>query len=491
MRIRAIIETGTSGVSAALAAESLRRAAELGGRNVAVELRGPEEAVTAFTEKPESGEVLLLIGKPAQYPANAALPYTQATLEEVLEDAADVLSKLNKLLEADRSDADEALPPLIPALESASSQDDAVEWNFEAPVLPVVPASPAVSGQTSVYTHLAAAMSFLLPFAAAGGLLVALAHVFGAFGMGGVLGESFGGLAQAFKFIGASGALALLVPVLSGYIAFSLAGRSGLAPGMIGGMVCMLAGTGFLGGMAAGFAAGYAVLLLGRIFRTNADSAGTWASVVLPLVCAALTGLVAYYALGKPAGALVGVFTAGLDAMRALDPVLLGLALGVMTALDLGGPASKAAFAFAALMFAQGVEAPLAAVTSAAMTAPLAAALSVWLFPCRYSREERRYGLAALVMGLAAVSEGAVPFALRDPLRVIPALALGAAVSGMLCMLMGVTAQAPDGGLFMLGSIGRAPFYLLATLSGALTGAIAAGILKKPQVSEYFNCEKA
>ena len=333
------------------------------------------------------------------------------------------------------------------------------------------------------YKHLMTGVSFMLPFVVAGGLLIAMA-----FALGGINANdpaAAGTLAHALFEIGAKGGFALIVPALAGYIAFSIADRPGIAPGMIGGMLAANLGAGFLGGIVAGFIAGYGVAWLNRLIQLPKNLQGLKPVLILPLLGTLLTGLLMIYAVGTPVAAALLVLTDWLRAMQGSSAIVLGLILGAMMAFDMGGPVNKAAYAFSVGLIASQVYTPMAATMAAGMTPPLAAALATWLFRGRFSVEEREASGAAAVLGLAFVTEGVIPFAARDPFRVIPALMVGSALTGAISMAAGAELKVPHGGIFVLpipGAVTHVLAYGAAILCGTLVSAILVGLLKRPAV---------
>jgi len=331
------------------------------------------------------------------------------------------------------------------------------------------------------YKHLMTGVSFMLPFVVAGGLLIALA-----FALGGIHANedaAAGTLAHALFEIGAKGGFALIVPALAGYIAFSIADRPGIAPGMIGGMIAANLGAGFLGGIVAGFIAGYGVAGLNRLIQLPKNLQGLKPVLVLPLVGTLLTGLSMIYAVGTPVAALLGFLTEWLRAMQGSSAILLGLILGAMMAFDMGGPVNKASYAFSVGLIASQVYTPMAVTMAAGMTPPLAAALATRLFASRFTPEEREAGGAAAVLGLAFVTEGAIPFAARDPFRVIPAMMVGSALTGAISMAAGVELRVPHGGVFVLpipGAVTHLVAYAVAIVAGTFASAILLGVFKRP-----------
>jgi PTS system fructose-specific IIC component len=324
-------------------------------------------------------------------------------------------------------------------------------------------------------------VSFMLPFVVAGGLLIALA-----FALGGIHANddaAAGTLAHALFQIGANGGFALIVPALAGYIAFSIADRPGIAPGMIGGMLAASLNAGFLGGIAAGFIAGYGVYWLNRLIQLPKNLQGLKPVLILPLLGTLLTGLLMIYAVGTPVAALLAFLTEWLKAMQGSSAILLGLLLGAMMAFDMGGPVNKASYAFSVGLIASQVYTPTAATMAAGMTPPLAIALAARLFRNRFTAEEREASSAAAVLGLAFVTEGAIPFAARDPFRVIPSLMAGSALAGAISMAAGVELKVPHGGVFVLpipGAVTHLGAYVIAILAGTIASALLLGLLKRP-----------
>ena len=342
-------------------------------------------------------------------------------------------------------------------------------------------ATPAKAERTGPYKHLMTGVSFMLPFVVAGCLLIALA-----FALGGIHAneDAAGGtLAHALFEIGAKGGFALIVPALAGYIAYSIADRPGIAPGMIGGMIAASQGAGFLGGIVAGFIAGYGVEALNRAIRLPRNLAGLKPMLILPLLGTLLTGLLMVYAVGTPVAAVLAFLTEWLRGMQGSSAIALGLILGAMMAFDMGGPVNKASYAFSVGLIASQVYTPMAATMAAGMTPPLGIALATVLFRNRFSAEEREGAGATAVLGLAFITEGAIPFAARDPLRMIPAFVAGSALAGAISMAMGVELRVPHGGVFVLpipGAVTHLAAYALAIAAGTLTTALLAGLLRRP-----------
>ncbi|WDD91446.1 PTS fructose-like transporter subunit IIB [Burkholderia sp. FERM BP-3421] len=330
------------------------------------------------------------------------------------------------------------------------------------------------------YRHLMTGVSFMLPFVVAGGLLIALS-----FALGGIYAfddAHRGTLAWALFQIGAKSAFALIVPALSGYIAYSIADRPGIAPGMVGGMLAASLGAGFLGGIASGFLAGYAALLINRRLKLHRNLEGLKPVLIIPLLSTLIVGLLMIYVVGTPVAAALHALEGWLRSMQAGSALTLGLILGAMMAFDMGGPINKAAYAFSVGLIASHVYTPMAATMAAGMTPPLGIALATWLFRARFSPEEREAGNAAAVLGIAFITEGAIPFAARDPMRVIPACVAGSAVAGAISMVAGAELKVPHGGIFVLpipNAVSHLGLYAVAILAGTLVTAVAVGAFKR------------
>ncbi|MDE9461209.1 PTS fructose transporter subunit IIBC [Xenorhabdus bovienii] len=330
---------------------------------------------------------------------------------------------------------------------------------------------------TGAYQHLMTGVSYMLPMVVAGGLCIALSFVFGI--------EAFkesGTLAAALMQIGGGSALSLMVPVLSGYIAYSIAGRTGLAPGLVGGMLAVSTGAGFLGGIISGFLAGYIAMLLTTRLRLPQSMEALKPILIIPLVATLVTGLTMIYIVGNPVAAMMEWLTHWLKSMGTTNAVILGAILGGMMCTDMGGPVNKAAYAFGVGLLSAQTYGPMAAIMAAGMVPPLAMWLATVIARNKFDQSEREGGKAALVLGLCFISEGAIPFAAKDPVRVLPSCILGGAVTGALSMYFGVQLMAPHGGLFVLlipGAITPVMNYLGAIVIGTVLTAGVYGVVKK------------
>jgi PTS system fructose-specific IIC component len=275
-----------------------------------------------------------------------------------------------------------------------------------------------------------------------------------------------------------------LVPILSGFIAFAIADRPGLAPGIVGGFIASSIGAGFLGGIATGFIAGFIALWISR-WKVPKGIRGVMPVVVIPLLSVFITGAVIILVLGRPLKALSDGLASWLNGLTGSNLILLGVILGLMMAFDMGGPVNKVAYTFATTGLAAAAVATtgtnlqiMAAVMAAGMTPPLGLALATTIRRNLFSEAERENGQAAWLLGASFITEGAIPFAAADPLRVIPSCMLGSGITGGLVMLFGSTLRAPHGGIWVTPLIGNPLLYLLAIAIGTVVTAVAVIALK-------------
>ncbi|EOC0000037.1 PTS fructose transporter subunit IIBC [Cronobacter sakazakii] len=334
-------------------------------------------------------------------------------------------------------------------------------------------------GGSGPYRHLLTGVSYMLPMVVAGGLLIALSFVFGI--------EAFkheGTLAAALMKIGGGSAFALMVPVLAGYIAFSIADRPGLTPGLIGGMLAVSTGSGFIGGIIAGFLAGYVAKAISGKVKLPQSMEALKPILIIPLFSSLIVGLAMIYVIGTPVAKILAGLTAWLQGMGTANAVLLGAILGAMMCTDMGGPVNKAAYAFGVGLLSSQVYAPMAAIMAAGMVPPLAMGIATLVARRKFDKGQQEGGKAALVLGLCFISEGAIPFAARDPMRVIPCCIVGGALTGAISMAIGAKLMAPHGGLFVLlipGAISPVLGYLLAIVAGSLLAGLVYAFLKRPE----------
>ena len=334
------------------------------------------------------------------------------------------------------------------------------------------------SQTVGLYKHLLTGVSYMLPVVVAGGLLIALSFIFGI--------EAFkekGTLAEALMSIGGGAAFHIMVAVLAGYIAFSIADRPGLAPGLIGGMLASNIGAGFLGGILAGFLAGYAAKWIVENISLPKNLEGLMPVLVVPLLATLFVGLIMIYVVGEPVSLINESLKSFLEGMSGSNAVLVGLIIGLMMAFDMGGPVNKAAYTVSVGLLATGVTGPIAAAMAAGMTPPLGLFLATVIAKNRFEASEHQAGKAAGVLGLCFITEGAIPFAVKDPLRVIPSLMAGSATAGAMSMGLGCTLAAPHGGIFVLAipnAVTNLGMYGLSIIAGTIVTAVALVILKKP-----------
>ncbi|KAF1680970.1 MULTISPECIES: PTS fructose transporter subunit IIABC [Bacillus] len=333
---------------------------------------------------------------------------------------------------------------------------------------------------STFYKHLMSGVSNMLPFVVGGGILVAISFFWG-INSSNPDDPTYNTFAAALKFIGGDNALGLIVAVLAGFIAMSIADRPGFAPGMVGGFMATQANAGFLGGLIAGFLAGYIVVLLKKAFVFIPQSLdGLKPVLIYPLLGIFLTGIIMRFIVNTPVAAFMDFLTNWLESLGTGNLVLMGIILGGMMAIDMGGPLNKAAFTFGIAMIDAGNYAPHAAIMAGGMVPPLGIALATTIFRSKFSKRDREAGITCYFMGAAFVTEGAIPFAAADPLRVIPAAVVGAAVTGGLTEFFRVTLPAPHGGVFVAFITNHPLLYLLSILIGAVVMAVILGIIKKP-----------
>jgi PTS system fructose-specific IIC component len=331
-------------------------------------------------------------------------------------------------------------------------------------------------------------VSYMIPFVAAGGLLIALGFLFGGYeiadnGQDIALNNSLtnlpdGGLTQylgAILFTLGGLAFSFLVPALAGYISFAIADRPGIAPGFTAGALAVFVGGGFIGGIVGGVIAGFAALWISSI-DVPPWLRGLMPVVIIPLVASLSVGLIMFFLIGRPLAWVNTSLTDWLNGLTGTSAVFLGVILGLMMCFDLGGPVNKAAYAFATAGLAAATTASfeiMAAVMAAGMVPPLAMALATTIRPGLFSEPEKENGRAAWLLGASFISEGAIPFAAADPLRVIPSMMFGGAITGALCMAFGVTLRAPHGGIFVFFAIGNLAMFLIALVAGTVVSALA------------------
>ncbi|PEJ53305.1 PTS fructose transporter subunit IIC [Bacillus sp. AFS002410] len=326
---------------------------------------------------------------------------------------------------------------------------------------------------SGIYKHLMNGVSNMLPFVVGGGILIALAFAFGGI-------HTKGPIAELLMKIGGTGAFSYLVPILAGFIASSIADRPGFVPGVVGGFLASSAGAGFLGGLIAGFLAGYVVLGLKKVFSKLPNSLEGIKPVLLyPVFGLLITGILMELVVNPPVTFLNTALTHWLNSLNGGNAILLGLLLGGMMAVDMGGPINKAAFTFGIAAIAANNFGPHAAVMAGGMVPPLGIAFATTIFKSKFTEMERKSGITNYIMGISFITEGAIPFAAADPVRVIVSSVVGSSIAGGLAMAFGITLPAPHGGAFVIPLVNKPLLYILAILIGSIITAIMLGIWKK------------
>ncbi|MEI2769859.1 MAG: PTS fructose-like transporter subunit IIB [Candidatus Competibacter sp.] len=447
-----------------MAAEGLEQGAKSQGHAVKIETQGSVGAKNTLTAEDIAAADLVIIAADTQVDKSrfAGKRIYEASTKAAIHDGAELVRKA--IAEAKVAGGATAGATIEDQVKQAKAQQAAA--------------------RTGVYKHLMTGVSYMLPFVVAGGLLIAISFALG--GINVYDDAHKGTLGWTLFQIGAKAGFALMVPVLAGFIAYSIADRPGITPGMIGGMIASAIGSGFLGGIAAGFLAGYIVKFLSDNLPLPRTLAGLKPVLILPLLGTTIVGLLMYYVVGEPVAAALAAITSWLKSMQGTNAAFLGLLLGAMMAFDMGGPVNKAAYAFATGLITSQTDpiyGPMAAVMAAGMTPPLGLALAALLFKNRFSLDEREAAGATAALGISFITEGAIPYAAKDPLRVIPALMIGSALTGAIAMVAGCELRVPHGGVFVLpipNAVTHLGPYLLAIVAGTLVTTAALFFLKKP-----------
>lgn len=331
-----------------------------------------------------------------------------------------------------------------------------------------------------IYKHLMNGVSHMLPFVIGGGILIALAFLFDSYEINPATFGSNTPFSALLKGIG-DAAFGFMLPVLAGYIAMSIGDRPALVVGFVGGYLSDIGGSGFLGALFAGFIAGYLILGLKKIFaRLPQSLEGIKPVLLYPLFGVLFIGVLIVFAINPPVSLLNQFMTDGLNQMSGTSKVFLGVVLGGMMAIDMGGPINKAAYIFGTAAIASGQYDIMASVMIGGMVPPLSIALATTFFRNCFTKQEQQSGISNYVMGLSFITEGAIPYAAADPIRVIPSCLVGSAIAGGLSMFFACTLRAPHGGIFVLPVIGNGVMYLISLAIGAVVGMLLLGILKKP-----------
>ncbi|WP_411333703.1 fructose-specific PTS transporter subunit EIIC [Metabacillus indicus] len=421
---------------------------------------------------------------PIKVETNGSGGIKNALTEEEIAEAAAIIVAADKQVEMDRFAGKHVIQ--VPVAQGIRKPQELIQkaLDQDAPIFKASgepkKSAEGKSGRSGFYKHLMSGVSNMLPFVVGGGILIALSFVFG-INAADPKDSSYHPIAEALSTIGGGNAFYLMIPVLAGFIAMSIADRPGFAPGMVGGLMAATGGAGFLGGLIAGFLAGYLVVGLKKAFSGLPGSLEGIKPVLLyPLFGILLTGLIMMFVVVEPVKAINDGLTVWLKGMGTGNLVLLGLILGGMMAVDMGGPINKAAFTFGIAMIDAGNFAPHAAIMAGGMVPPLGLALSTTFFKKKFTKAEREAGKTNYVMGATFITEGAIPFAASDPARVIPAAVIGSAAAGALTMIFGIGLRAPHGGAFVIPIVDGNPLlYIAAILTGSVITAVMVGVLKK------------
>lgn len=328
----------------------------------------------------------------------------------------------------------------------------------------------------SIYKHLMNGVSHMLPFVVAGGVLIAVSFLWGIYSAD-PTSDQYNKIAAMLNGIG-SKSFSMIVPVFTAYIASSISGRSGMVAGFVGGLIADATGAGFIGGIIAGFFAGYLMLgLIKLLSGLPKQFEGLKSIFLLPILGILATGILMTL-LGDPVAYINSSIMSWLESLESANPILLGIVIGCMSAFDFGGPVNKAAYVTGTMLLSQGNYYFMAGVSAACITPPLAIALATTIFRKEFNEEDRAAGLVNYILGCTHITEGAIPFAAKDPLRVIPILMIGSSISAVLTYLMKVQVPAPHGGFLILPIVEKPFVWVGCILVGSLVGAILYGLYK-------------
>lgn len=463
-KILAVTSCPTGIAHTYMAAEGIEKAAKAKNCFIKVETRGSGGAKNVLTDEEIRNADCIIVA------ADAKVPMERFDGKKVIEcQVSDGISKADQLVE-------QAMSGNVPVYHGTGEGGGQT-------------AGKTSSGSVGhkIYTQLMNGVSHMLPFVVGGGILIAIAFLID--GLNVDLSSlpadqraNFGTItpvAALFKGIGNT-AFGFMLPVLAGFIAMAIGDRPALAVGFVGGMIAYSGKSGFLGALVAGFAAGYIILGLRKLCSRLPQAIEKIAPVLLyPVFGILIMGLLMNFIVEPIMGAINVALNTGLSSMGETSKILVGLILGGMMAIDMGGPFNKAAYVFGTASIASGNYDIMAAVMVGGMTPPCAIALATLLFKNKFTKEQRDAGPTNFIMGLAFITEGAIPFAASDPLHVLPACIIGSAAAGALSMAFGCTLMAPHGGIFVFPVVGNALMYLLALVAGTIISAVLLGILKK------------
>ena len=440
-----------------MAAESLERKAKEMGISLKVEKNGASGIKDALTaEEIEHAKCIIVASdrqvEMAQFDGK---PMIQTKV-------ANGINKAEELLR-------EAMSGTAPVYHASQADKDSANSAIDA----------SDSFGRQIYKHLMNGVSHMLPFVIGGGILIALAFLFDTFDPANAKNFGSGTPLSAFLMKIGGASFGFMLPVLAGYIAMSIADRPGLVAGFVGGLLASQGGSGFLGALIAGFAAGYLVLLVKKLVSGLPQALeGTKPVLFYPVLGVLFIGIAITFIINPPVSALNEWLMNSLQTMGTTSRVLLGLVFGAMISVDMGGPVNKAAYVIGTGALATGEYGIMAAVMAGGMVPPLAIALCTTFFPSRFTEAERKSGITNYIMGLSFITEGAIPFAAADPIRVLPSCIIGAGTAGALSMFFECTLRAPHGGIFVVPTIGNPLLYLASIAIGSVVACIILAIVK-------------
>lgn len=440
-----------------MAAESLERKAKEMGISLKVEKNGASGIKDALTaEEIEHAKCIIVASdRQVEMARFDGKPMIQTKV-------ANGINKAEELLR-------EAMSGAAPVYHASQSDKDSAESAIDA----------KDSFGRQIYKHLMNGVSHMLPFVIGGGILIALAFLFDTFDPANAKNFGSGTPLSAFLMKIGGASFGFMLPVLAGYIAMSIADRPGLVAGFVGGLLASQGGSGFLGALIAGFAAGYLVLLVKKLVSGLPQALeGTKPVLFYPVLGVLFIGIAITFIINPPVSALNEWLMNSLQTMGTTSRVLLGLVFGAMMSVDMGGPVNKAAYVIGTGALATGEYGIMAAVMAGGMVPPLAIALCTTFFPSRFTEAERKSGITNYIMGLSFITEGAIPFAAADPIRVLPSCIIGAGTAGALSMFFECTLRAPHGGIFVVPTIGNPLLYLASIAIGSVVACIILAIVK-------------
>ena len=440
-----------------MAAESLERKAKEMGISLKVEKNGASGIKDALTAEEIKHAKCIIVASDRQVEMARfdGKPMIQTKV-------ANGINKAEELLR-------EAMSGTAPVYHASQSDKDSADSSIDA----------ADSFGRQIYKHLMNGVSHMLPFVIGGGILIALAFLFDTFDPANAKNFGSGTPLSAFLMKIGGASFGFMLPVLAGYIAMSIADRPGLVAGFVGGLLANQGGSGFLGALIAGFAAGYLVLLVKKLVSGLPQALeGTKPVLFYPVLGVLFIGIAITFIINPPVSALNEWLMNSLQTMGTTSRVLLGLVFGAMMSVDMGGPVNKAAYVIGTGALATGEYGIMAAVMAGGMVPPLAIALCTTFFPSRFTEAERKSGITNYIMGLSFITEGAIPFAAADPIRVLPSCIIGAGTAGALSMFFECTLRAPHGGIFVVPTIGNPLLYLASIAIGSVVACIILAIVK-------------